>query len=461
MASKRSKRKAALEALDNMRVGSPLSPQKGISRNPKGYNANKCRLFSEGVDSEPNSGSANINVPKNLDKTQKYRRRRLKRWDPRKGDWNLKLREQVVQQNKLLKQQENLRRINDCKQNMQEIERRYKRKNVPWQATVVFTLFAVMLQWYISLKPFTMIQLAEFVGLLVVSRPNKRVVQNLYNSWRLTRSFKPLHRGKPCMVYLDDYPMVRRKVTSWARRRLLKRRKNEEALTAIAFCKKINSLFIKFNVLNSTGNKPLEWSTSTALRFMHKVKLEYGGYTKGYCDGHDREDVLESLAVFIEEWYKLEPRMHLWIKQVDLSRGIREDVWRHVDEFKLQGPGSLDRNNLEGSFGGACKVGVEGHPLPAERPLLVFANDEVIFRTKRCNPHGWKIRDQSKLRPKDYFGTGRMISGFAHEFLGFIELTPHELMECNVSRAQRGLPPIKHRNVCVKKFDYGKNREVG
>ena len=52
-----------------------------------------------------------------------------------------------------------------------------------------------------------------------------------------------------------------------------------------------------------------------------------------------------------------------------------------------------------------------------------------------------------------------MISGFAHEFLGFIKLTPDELAKANRIRAARGDPPMEHLHFCIKKFDYGANRQ--
>ena len=52
-----------------------------------------------------------------------------------------------------------------------------------------------------------------------------------------------------------------------------------------------------------------------------------------------------------------------------------------------------------------------------------------------------------------------MVSGFAHEFLGFIKLTDLELEECNRIRGLRGDPPMEFLNFCIKKFDYGVNRE--
>ena len=142
----------------------------------------------------------------------------------------------------------------------------------------------------------------------------------------------------------------------------------------------------------------LKWSERTACRYMHRLKLEFGGYTKNYCDGHEREDVLQARQKYIADWYDLEPRMHLWIPHVDVASETATNTtsWRHVDEFKLKGPNALDRQTL-GEFGGSCKVGDEYDPNPSCRPLLVFANDECIFRTKRSNPKGWKLTTQNKL----------------------------------------------------------------
>ena len=384
------------------------------------------------------------------------------KWNKKKGNWDPKARSRVTQRRLQFKLEEKQRRIAEYEEHMKEIELQTKLRRVnSWQASVVFLMLATMLQWTILDKPFTLLHVAGCVGQLIIFRPCARVVMNNYNSWRLTKSFKPLHRGRQHTSVLERYPMIKRKAVAWTRRRLIKRKSHEAELTAKLFMEKMNTLFAKYDVRDSGGINHLVWSEPTALRCMHRIKLEYGGYSKGYCDGHDREDVLQSLALYIEQWYSLEPRMHLWIKHivVDGDRG-ETTLWRHVDEFKLKGPNSLNRDNLEGSFGGQCKVGIEGHTDPSKRPLLTFANDEVIFRTKRNNPRGWKSHNQNKLRQKDALGTGRMLSGFAHEYLGFIELTDDELLSCNEKRAKRGLPPMKYKHFCLKKFDYGKNREV-
>jgi len=160
------------------------------------------------------------------------------------------------------------------------------------------------------------------------------------------------------------------------RRRIFKRKKDEPALTAAGFAKYMNALFIKYDVFKNPDATEHErihmtWSESTALRHMHEIKLKYGCYARGYCDGHEREDVVAARQDYIRDWYALEPRMHLWCK--------RSGSWHHVDEYKLTGEHALDRDLL-GDFGGMCKIGTQWANDPADLPLLVFANDESTYR---------------------------------------------------------------------------------
>ena len=143
---------------------------------------------------------------------------------------------------------------------------------------------------------------------------------------------------------------------------------------------KMNETFQKYRVyVDPNAEEPvvLKWSESTSLRHLHAIKLEYGCNRRGYCDGHEREDVVAARKEFIDKWYALEPRMHLWCKA--------PGRWVHVDDFKFKGAGALDRNDLPGELGSMCKEGVEYADDPNERPLLVFAQDETAYLSKKCN----------------------------------------------------------------------------
>ena len=62
----------------------------------------------------------------------------------------------------------------------------------------------------------------------------------------------------------------------------------------------MNEQFVKYDVFVNpdapdADRKHLVWkSEGTALKYMHMIKLEHGLYSKGYCDGHDRPDVLDA-----------------------------------------------------------------------------------------------------------------------------------------------------------------------
>ena len=465
MKTSRPKRKSADKAREKWSTPNIWSPQKGIQRNPAGYNAIKSRCRKRKLDFStvtPNTQNVGTGSSDPTTAPTRYRKRKIKNWTKKKGAWNQKTYDKIQQRRAELRLQEKQRRVSGYKDTLNDLESLRARNtdnNFLWQVTVTFTLFATLLAWTQQDKAFTLCQIAAYVGHIVLNRPSHRVVLNLYNSWRLTRSFLPLFRGRTRRHIIDDYPMIKRKAVKWVRRRIIKRKKDEEAMTALQFMKQINSLFIRFNVYKAPGEH-LTWSLSTATRYMHRLDLEFGGYSQSYCDGHEREDVLEARSNYIDVWYKLEPRMHLWIRQIEIDDDNQNKIsWRHVDDFKLRGPAALNRDVL-GEFGGLSKLGVEHDPDPNKRPLLVLANDECIFRTKRTNPKGWKVKSQNKLRPKDVLGTGRMLSGFAHEFCGFISLSDAELTECNDVRARRGDSPIEHNMFTLRAFDYGKNREV-
>ena len=94
--------------------------------------------------------------------------------------------------------------------------------------------------------------------------------------------------------YLDERPILKRKAIKWTRRRIFKRKQNEPTLATAVFLKFINELFIKYDVFinpdaPAADRKHMQWKSEyTALRYMHKLKLTFGFYQKGYCDGWSR-----------------------------------------------------------------------------------------------------------------------------------------------------------------------------
>ena len=214
-------------------------------------------------------------------------------------------------------------RIGELESQLRQLENKFKIRRdgcIQWQAVVVFSVLHELLQCLHNGTSKQLLQICAGVGTRTIRRPCARVVYNVYTSWRLTRRFAPLHRGRSQLTLFDRNPILKRKAVKWTRRRLFKRKVNEPALTGTRFLEFMNALFIKYDVFENPNapapdRKHLQWKAeSTAVKYMHAIKLQYGFYQKGYCDGHEREDVIAARDDYAEVWYRLEQRMHLWFK---------------------------------------------------------------------------------------------------------------------------------------------------
>lgn len=267
---------------------SPLRQKSGGTTNPAGKNqhgsstASESAATTDGSETAASSAaSSNIRLPK--------RRRSFgvhEKGASRPGRHKDRKLKQFARQ-----QQLKCERIADYEDQRNELERRYKRGS--WQAGIAFAVLAHLITALYADESVQLLAVCSSVGAATIMRPCARVVLNIYNSWRLNRDFVPSHRGKTRWSLFDDHPMLKRKAVKWTRRRLYKRKKDEAELTASIFMQKMNEWFVHYKVYEDPGAaepKPLKWSESTALRHMHAIKLEYGCYARGYCDGHERAD---------------------------------------------------------------------------------------------------------------------------------------------------------------------------
>ena len=153
----------------------------------------------------------------------------------------------------------------------------------------------------------------------------------------------------------------------------------------------------------------------------------------------------------------LKKRMHLWFESDE------DGAWHCVDGCVIGAEdGQLDRNSL-GAHGGSPHpdaICLEGHEDPNCRPLLCIMQDECAYRSKVQYHKVWHEGTKRPCKAKDA-GLGRMISGFAEEFLGFINISSAQLDAANATRRSRTEHKcaMEHRDFMIKKLDYGKNRE--
>ena len=138
-------------------------------------------------------------------------------------------------------------RIADYRDQQQQLEQSFKVINdqINWKATVVYAVLSELIDALENMRVCTLMDICATVGARHIRRPCARVVSNMYTSWRLTRNFKPMHRGRVHETVFDRHPILRRKATKWTRRRIFKRKDDEPALTAEQFRKHMNSLFIR------------------------------------------------------------------------------------------------------------------------------------------------------------------------------------------------------------------------
>ena len=138
-------------------------------------------------------------------------------------------------------------RIADYQSQLDELETTLQINDVEisWRASIVFAVLSELIDSLSRNIVLTLMQVCSIVGQRTIKRPCARVVYNIYTSWRLTRKFEPLHRGRTRESIFDRYPILRRKAYKWARRRMFKRKKDEAALTASEFLKYVNQQFIR------------------------------------------------------------------------------------------------------------------------------------------------------------------------------------------------------------------------
>ena len=138
-------------------------------------------------------------------------------------------------------------RIADYLDQQDQLERVFNviDERISWKATVVFAVLSELIECLENVRVCTLMDIYIKVGKRQIRRPSGRVVLNMYTSWRLSRRFDPMHRGRVQLTVFDRFPILRRKGTKWTRRRIFKRKKDEPELTALQFQKYMNDLFTR------------------------------------------------------------------------------------------------------------------------------------------------------------------------------------------------------------------------
>ena len=165
--------------------------------------------------------------------------------------------------------------------------------------------------------------------------------------------------------------------------RLWLRSQRPDTICGASFANWVKSdLHLKLNM-----NQPINISDSTAVRWMHRLGMEYDQFKPGvYVDGHERDDVKEYRQQFLKRMQGYEKRMPQYVG----------DEMETVIEPELSGD---------------------------EKRLILVTHDESCFSSNDGRKTIWMDKDRNVLRPK---GDGRsiMVSAFLCECHGLLQLTP-------------------------------------
>lgn len=201
----------------------------------------------------------------------------------------------------------------------------------------------------------------------------------------------------------------------------------------------------------------LPLSVATARTWMIKLGVKFGNISKGvYIDGHDREDV----QTYRKDWLQRKAARekhyphYIYLNEdealsIGISRSELSDVRAahqgrtfasnghevfefHVDDDRFDLTKFRKKLELGGEFSRVVDFSD-----PRNKRILLFVQDESIYRAYDAQKRMWKVPNHTILRKKGE-GPGIMISGFACEHAGFLRLTREEVDEINRIRKGKG-----------------------
>ena len=194
-------------------------------------------------------------------------------------------------------------------------------------------------------------------------------------------------RGGNFQNALTSDENVKEYAIQWLREQTAKK---NNRVTVSRFCKWFNEVCIPAHILSLAPNSPKSISRVTAWRWMQDLGFEFSRYQKGYVDGHEREDVVQSRIEYIAQLNKLQ--------STHLPPPLPSD--------------SSDHNQESNEIG----------DIHATKKLVLIYHDESSFHAQEGRSRGWTEKGKQPLLPK---GRGRalMVSDFVDEHNGFLELS--------------------------------------
>ena len=224
---------------------------------------------------------------------------------------------------------------------------------------------------------------------------------------------------------------------------------------------------------------------TTVCNWMRQLGFKYEIRKKCYyVDNHDSPENLEYRKLFIQRYLKYELRAHRWYS---ITKEKKEEMVRD-GKLDVESGFSYERDGVEmielhvddhEEFQVACRSVPFGGNVSVRKPvgqrkLMMFGQDEVIFRQFLMWMYSWTLPDGTKqLVPKDD-GMGLMLSSFCSRELGYgFPLTQDMLdlvneqrkgqkySDTNAAEIKFGttFKPELKTSPFVREFEYGQNHD--
>lgn len=193
-------------------------------------------------------------------------------------------------------------------------------------------------------------------------------------------------------------------------------------------------------------------TTATVYRWMKHLGFVYEARKKSfYVDGHEKQSTKVYREEYLKRLFADEIRTFRWIQitKVEHDDLVGKGELMNMGHFFIDNVTNIEMvehhvdnhksfhermNKPETPFGGNLSVRING-----AKPLIVFGQDESIYKQFLLKSKAWKTPDgESQIVPKDE-GAGLMISAFVSRDFGFglKALTTDQLNMINEARRQK------------------------
>jgi hypothetical protein len=193
------------------------------------------------------------------------------------------------------------------------------------------------------------------------------------------------------------------------------------------------------------GHGITTFGITTCLRWMKLIGFTYSHQRKSYyVDGHERDDVVASRALFCRKYLtEIEPRCLRWVQygaEELLAANLDPDFgYNYTDKdgnkfYEFHIDYCCRRTSTADAMQGKI-ASMSVRAPPGSRPIECYGQDESLFSQFQFPSKGWVGPNLERaLLPKSP-GEGLMISAFLSRGSGFgMQLTAQELERVNTSR---------------------------